>query len=203
MGWFRQNGGWVVAGLAVLYAFNADQSQSDFASEAPESLEASVPADGYDAAPVDYVETPAAPPERTKGWYDPRYVACIANCEDVVPLVPSEHDELDAPRLVYIRSPYGELTPPVETYALPVAAPIDEQATTGGEPEQIRSVAMAPSGPAPVLVPPLPAVPNVACAENGSCYGDISPTTGAPKTVAVQGYYRRDGTYVRGHYRSR
>jgi hypothetical protein len=40
------------------------------------------------------------------------------------------------------------------------------------------------------------------CAENGSCYGDISAVTGLPKTVAVRGYYRRDGTYVRGHYRS-
>lgn len=41
------------------------------------------------------------------------------------------------------------------------------------------------------------------CAENGSCYGDISATTGRAKTVPVQGYYRRDGTYVRGHYRSK
>ncbi|MBI4704478.1 MAG: hypothetical protein HY744_25530 [Deltaproteobacteria bacterium] len=41
------------------------------------------------------------------------------------------------------------------------------------------------------------------CAENGSCYGDISAATGRPKTVDVGGYYRRDGTYVRGHFRSR
>ena len=41
------------------------------------------------------------------------------------------------------------------------------------------------------------------CAENGSCYGDISVGTGRPKTVAVRSYTRRDGTYVRGHYRSR
>jgi hypothetical protein len=47
--------------------------------------------------------------------------------------------------------------------------------------------------------PPTYAVP---CAENGSCYGDISSITGIPKTVSVQGYFRRDGTYVRGHYRS-
>jgi cell division septation protein DedD len=53
---------------------------------------------------------------------------------------------------------------------------------------------------------PLPSEPAVSdkpsCAENGSCYGDISPSTGRPKTVHVQGYYRKDGTYVRGHYRS-
>ena len=41
------------------------------------------------------------------------------------------------------------------------------------------------------------------CAENGSCYGDISNITGLPKTTHVNGYYRKDGTYVRGHYRSR
>lgn len=41
------------------------------------------------------------------------------------------------------------------------------------------------------------------CAENNSCYGDISVRTGRPKTTYVNGYYRRDGTYVRSHYRSR
>ena len=41
------------------------------------------------------------------------------------------------------------------------------------------------------------------CAENGSCYGDVSKITGRPKTTHINGYYRKDGTYVRGHYRSR
>ncbi len=41
------------------------------------------------------------------------------------------------------------------------------------------------------------------CEENGSCYGDLSTLTGRPKTVQVDGYHRRDGTYVRGHYRSK
>ena len=57
------------------------------------------------------------------------------------------------------------------------------------------------------VVYPSPALPNVTppvvgCAENGSCYGDISGATGRARTVAVSGYYRSDGTYVRGHYRS-
>jgi hypothetical protein len=39
------------------------------------------------------------------------------------------------------------------------------------------------------------------CAENGSCYGDLN-ANGVPKTVHVNGYFRKDGTYVRGHYRS-
>lgn len=40
-------------------------------------------------------------------------------------------------------------------------------------------------------------------AENGSYYGEISEKTGRPKTVYVRGYYRKDGTYVRSHYRSK
>lgn len=50
---------------------------------------------------------------------------------------------------------------------------------------------------------PAPTPPSYGCAENGSCYGDISSSTGRPKTVSVSGYHRKDGTYVRGHYRSR
>ena len=44
---------------------------------------------------------------------------------------------------------------------------------------------------------------NYLCAENGSCYGDKSLKTGKPKNTHVKGYFRKDGTYVRGHYRSR
>ena len=40
-------------------------------------------------------------------------------------------------------------------------------------------------------------------AENGSYYGQISELTERPKTIYVRGYYRKDGTYVRSHYRSR
>lgn len=39
-------------------------------------------------------------------------------------------------------------------------------------------------------------------AENGSYKGEISKETGRPKEVLVKGYYRKDGTYVQGHYRS-
>jgi hypothetical protein len=48
---------------------------------------------------------------------------------------------------------------------------------------------------------PLPVSGTGLCAENGSCYGDPN-VNGVPKTVHVNGYYRKDGTYVRGHYRS-
>ena len=38
-------------------------------------------------------------------------------------------------------------------------------------------------------------------AENGSYYGELN-ANGVPKTVHVDGYTRKDGTYVRGYYRS-
>lgn len=60
-------------------------------------------------------------------------------------------------------------------------------------------IAPTASAPSPLVRLPTPQ----GCAENGSCYGDISENTGKAKTTYVQGYYRKNGTYVRGHYRSR
>jgi hypothetical protein len=54
------------------------------------------------------------------------------------------------------------------------------------------------SGSNPLYVPP-----SIGCAENGSCFGDTSVINGLPKTTHVDGYFRKDGTYVRGHYRSK
>lgn len=39
--------------------------------------------------------------------------------------------------------------------------------------------------------------------ENGSGYGEISKITGLPKTIYVRRYCKKNGTCVRGHYRSR
>lgn len=44
---------------------------------------------------------------------------------------------------------------------------------------------------------------SVAEENNPSSGKDDSLLTAPPKDVYVQGYYRKDGTYVRGHYRSR
>jgi hypothetical protein len=51
---------------------------------------------------------------------------------------------------------------------------------------------------APALLPPI----GLGCAENGSCYGDTSNINGTPKTNHVNGYFKSNGTYVRGYYRS-
>jgi hypothetical protein len=66
--------------------------------------------------------------------------------------------------------------------------------------DDATAVAGVESGPATPTAAPSQSSP--ACAENGSCYGHISAATGRPKTVPVDGYYRSDGTYVRGYYRS-
>lgn len=63
---------------------------------------------------------------------------------------------------------------------------------------QVRPPTVVANRPAATTVQPW----RPSCAENGSCYGDRNYATGRPKTVHVSGYYRRDGTYVRGHYRS-
>jgi len=52
------------------------------------------------------------------------------------------------------------------------------------------------------IIPTTPTLNNRGVAENSSYYGEISEATGRPKTVYVNGYYRKDGTYVRSHYRS-
>lgn len=63
------------------------------------------------------------------------------------------------------------------------------------EPFDPKASSTEPAAAAPATRP--------VCTENGSCYGDISNITGRPKTVHVNGYYRNDGTYVRGYYRSK
>lgn len=101
-------------------------------------------------------------------------------------------------------SPSGQ---PVSVPPLPSArsGPGRETASTQVQPGAHRAqspTAVQPyTYPSPGVIPPPSYYPG--CAENGSCYGDISTITGLPKTTHVGGYYRRDGTYVRGHYRSR
>lgn len=62
--------------------------------------------------------------------------------------------------------------------------------------------------PAPVYTPPAPLYvqpsrPAPPPCSGYACYGQPSETTGRPRTEYVQGYTRRDGTYVSGYYRSR
>jgi len=65
--------------------------------------------------------------------------------------------------------------------------------------QQSQSVELVtPTRPnvAPAITPAPPAV-----AENGSYFGELNQN-GIPKSVHVDGYFRSNGTYVRGYYRS-
>jgi hypothetical protein len=85
---------------------------------------------------------------------------------------------------------------------LAVAPPsIETDLGVGRSPPSRQQTLESYRAPKPKVTPT--ALPGPTCAENGSCYGDLSALTGRPKTVHVRGYYRKDGTYVRGHYRSR
>jgi hypothetical protein len=86
------------------------------------------------------------------------------------------------------------ITSPVPASPLGTAAPSNSPSTpfVSGSTEVVKSQDTLQSTP----------ISGVGCAENGSCYGDISNINGMPKTNHVNGYFRRDGTYVRGHFRS-
>lgn len=219
---FKTWGGWVIGGLAVLYAASASspapQSEPAEAYLAPAADAASVAAeaaaaaaDAASAEPVVPVPT-LVPTEAVagEGWYDPRYVRCVEACDTL------REERSPNWTTAELRELFGAIreaqasqsTTPSGT----AASAATELATLGAASAAIATIpdppapsslafrgSSAPSAaPAPAPSPVLPT-----CAENGSCYGDLSTVTGRPKTVPVQGYYRKDGTYVRGHYRSR
>lgn len=119
-------------------------------------------------------------------------IASAAATNHVLPVDRAAVPEFPKPQYTY------EPPPPVRTVTsnadrgyvpyIPSPAPVHRDFSgSSSYPTPVRSVA--------------PARPSVA--ENGSYYGEISTATGRPKTVHVSGYIRRDGTHVRGHYRSR
>lgn len=128
---------------------------------------------------------------------------------------PSEETTTNTTEVGETPAPSGEPWKGYRSDPIVIAANDDEASDDGEDVDELAdSLALAPtpaptataapaapSTPLSTYVPPKPV--SYGCAENGSCYGDISATTGRPKTVAVRGYYRKDGTYVRGHYRSR
>jgi hypothetical protein len=62
---------------------------------------------------------------------------------------------------------------------------------------------LAPTGPTTLVESvPTPANSVAGCNPPGLGCGEISHTTGLPRTEYVSGYTRRDGTYVRSYYRS-
>ena len=74
------------------------------------------------------------------------------------------------------------------------------------EPPVTTSAPQAVAMPASVVITkepaPIVAVPaQNGVAENGSYYGELN-SNGIPRTELIHGYYKKNGTYVRGYYRS-
>ena len=105
-------------------------------------------------------------------------------CERVVP---SSCTPSSTSNAVVITSP-----PAASTLGAATASNLPVSPFVSGSTEVVKSQDNLQSTP----------ISGVGCAENGSCYGDISNINGMPKTTHVNGYFRSDGTYVRGHYRS-
>ena len=99
--------------------------------------------------------------------------------------VPFEASKYDFPANTVVRTETVYAAP---VYVPAVAAP--------SQPTYAATAAVRAYEPPAVAAPVYGRV-----AENGSYYGQPN-VNGVPKTVAVGGYYRKDGTYVRGHYRS-
>ena len=94
-------------------------------------------------------------------------------------------------------------TRPRATETIPQRSEVDRDYQSNYPQSQTYVPPVRQSYTPPSYVPPrieLPERPRVG--ENGSYYGEISERTGRPKTVYVQSYTRRDGTYVRSHFRS-
>jgi micrococcal nuclease len=94
-------------------------------------------------------------------------------------------------------APSAAIAPPVPE---PTVAAVPSRTYTPSSADSY-STSQQQESSVPYYVPPH-TVYQPPVAENGSYYGQISEGTGRPKTVHVEGYTRRDGTYVREHYRS-
>jgi hypothetical protein len=97
------------------------------------------------------------------------------------------------PVVAPVPAPFVATSPPALAYVAPASVPVAIAPTLPAYPSTQSFGGIVP----PVAVKPVYGT----VAENGSYYGQLNENW-VPKTVAVGGYYRKDGTYVRGHYRS-
>ncbi|MCW5976488.1 MAG: hypothetical protein KIT09_00350 [Bryobacteraceae bacterium] len=138
----------------------------------------------------DAVPRPATAPNRSANQL------AIEQHSDQLQRYPSDRDALWRRGEAYIGA--GELQKALADFeaAAKIPDPLPANAPS------VHESAAAPATSTQIgPIPETPATPP-GCTSSGSCYGDISPATGRPKTVHVDGYYRKDGTYVRPHYRS-
>ncbi len=183
------NGGglsWVIAGLVVVGLFASNSGSTSDTSPTNYSYTASAaltpePTDG--SAYAELSDVPSEP--------EPEPVT-FADVEDEIAALPSDEATSNSmPSTDDAAWDEGQDYASVEAPDEPIASsltarPVGSSAYSYASPDYAA-----------------PSTARAGCGENGSCYGDISAATGRPRTVYVRGYTRRDGTYVRSHYRSR
>lgn len=192
---------WILGGLAALFAYNSgyasgQQDSSDVTAPAPEIAYSPSPATqaylegASEQVAAEEADAPAAEEEgaelagaESSDYYEDTDEPGLAGDE--------EHAAADGVTSAYVST---AAAPALVTTSLASAAPAVDADEVAAPAAVTRSYASTVPVSAPAVI---------GCAENGSCYGDISAATGRAKTVSVGGYFRKDGTYVRGHYRSR
>ena len=154
------------------------------AATAVPSIGDAVPASSV--APVPYLALGSSESDVRRALGDPERVFTVAGCDDWWYGLSCVY--LRAGRVVgwFTLNRDLHLAPGLPATQMVLAYPAPPPTLTGAT--------GSPTTAAPAA-PPL-------VAGNGSYYGEISKETGRPKEVHVNGYYRKDGTYVRGHYRS-
>jgi hypothetical protein len=213
----KNNGGawkWVAGALAIALSYNVGY-ESGFSAKRPQSLPPAAEL-SYEATPdVTAVDGPGLPvdPMLTAAAGPPAAdevptIEVPQHLKDKLAALTREPQPEEQPSFAAIGDDYSSFQHvPAEGESdegLSAATVIASDEYADGAASEAQAASLAPVAASAVTsryAAPKPVA--VGCAENGSCYGDISSATDRAKTVAVGGYYRRDGTYVRGHYRSR
>jgi hypothetical protein len=148
------------------------------------------------SAPMTSVQPLRAPPAVTANNSNQNEVAQAINSLDAtLQQLKTQISDLERVlRAMPVTQPQAVAVPPATGNAPNTATPIPADINTFVKTSGSERVQASSSAPSTAIRPVV--------AENGSYKGEISEATGRPKDVYVNGYYRKDGTYVRSHYRS-
>lgn len=210
-------GKWVLAGFALWGAYSwghvegrRDTLASSYTARAAQPYDTPSPSVTAEALPEP--ETPVEPEALADGeelaGYQPEPEAYTAPAYIAAPPVSDEGAARQDARFAQLYQDWNEAeagsgAEDSGATPLPVRLPPAPARVAAGVPREPSGQATFYPPAAPIYTPPAgTAAPRYGCSESGSCYGDISPATGRPKTVYVPGYYKSNGKYVRGYYRS-
>ena len=210
-------GKWVLAGLALWGAYSWGEVEGRRETTAlaytaraaePYTLPPPITTNAL-PEPQTVVEQPEAFADGEElASYQPEAEAYTAPAYSTAPPVYGESPSKQDARFAQLYQDWneaeaGRAADDSETLPPPVRLPSTPARVATGVPRESSGQSSSYTPAAPIYTPPAgTAAPRYGCSESGSCYGDISPATGRPKTVYVPGHYKSNGKYVRGYYRS-